>query len=204
LPDRKLTSISFYKTVAGMNEEIEIILEETEERMTNAISHLESELAKLRAGKATPMLLDGITVDYYGVNTPLGQVSNINTPDPKTIVVQPWEKNMLGPIEKAILASNIGLTPMNNGELIRINVPALTEERRLQLVKKVKNEGENARISIRNSRKWANDELKRLLKEGLAEDLEKDAADKVQEYTNDYVKKVDSVIEIKEKDLLTV
>lgn len=187
-----------------MNEEIEIILEETEERMKNAISHLESELAKLRAGKATPMLLDGITVDYYGVNTPLGQVSNINTPDPKTIVVQPWEKNMLGPIEKAILASNIGLTPMNNGELIRINVPALTEERRLQLVKKVKNEGENARISIRNSRKWANDELKRLLKEGMAEDLEKDAADKVQEYTDDYVKKVDTVIEIKEKDLMTV
>lgn len=187
-----------------MNEEIEIILDETEERMLNAISHLESELAKLRAGKATPMLLDGITIDYYGVITPLGQVSNINTPDPKTIVVQPWEKNMLGIIEKAILASNIGLTPMNNGEMIRINVPALTEERRLQLVKKVKNEGENARISIRNSRKWANDELKRLLKEGMAEDLEKDAADRVQEHTNEYVKKADSIIEAKEKDLMTV
>lgn len=187
-----------------MNEEIEIILEETEERMLNAISHLESELAKLRAGKATPMLLDGITIDYYGVITPLGQVSNINTPDPKTIVVQPWEKNILGIIEKAILASNIGLTPMNNGEMIRINVPALTEERRLQLVKKVKNEGENARISIRNSRKWANDELKRLLKEGMAEDLEKEATDSVQEHTNNYVKKVDSVIETKEKDLMTI
>jgi ribosome recycling factor len=187
-----------------MNEEIEIILEETEERMTNAIAHLEDELAKLRAGKATPMLLDGITVDYYGVITPIAQVSNINTPDAKSIVVQPWEKNMLGPIEKSILAANIGLTPMNNGEIIRINVPPLTEERRLQLVKKVKTEGENAKISVRNSRKWANDELKRLLKEGLAEDLEKDASGVVQEYTDKYVKSVDEVVELKEKDLLTV
>ncbi|MEZ4999883.1 MAG: ribosome recycling factor [Bacteroidales bacterium] len=187
-----------------MNEEIEIILEETEERMSNAIIHLETELSKLRAGKATPMLLDGITVDYYGVTTPLNQVSNINTPDPKTIVVQPWEKNMLGPIEKAILAANIGLTPMNNGELIRINVPPLTEERRIQLVKKVKAEGENAKISIRNSRKWANDELKRLLKEGLAEDLEKDATLTVQEFTDKKVKIVDEVIDNKEKDLMTV
>jgi len=187
-----------------MNEEIEIILEETEERMSNAVSHLESELAKLRAGKATPMLLDGITVDYYGVITPLAQVSNINTPDPKTIVVQPWEKNMLVPVEKAILAANIGLTPMNNGELIRINVPPLTEERRIQLVKRVKAEGENAKISIRNSRKWANDELKRLLKEGLEEDLEKDASAGVQEFTDNFSKKIDEVIEIKEKDLMTV
>jgi ribosome recycling factor len=187
-----------------MNEEIEIILEETDERMANAVSHLETELSKLRAGKATPMLLDGITVDYYGVNTPLSQVSNINTPDPKSIVVQPWEKTMLGPIEKAILAANIGLTPMNNGEIIRINVPPLTEERRLQLVKKVKAEGENAKISIRNSRKWANDELKRLLKEGLAEDIEKEAAEKVQTSTDNNVKTVDEVVETKEKDLMTV
>lgn len=187
-----------------MNEEIEIILEETEERMSNAVSHLETELSKLRAGKATPMLLDGISVDYYGVITPLSQVSNINTPDPKSIVVQPWEKNMLGPIEKAILAANIGLTPMNNGEIIRINVPPLTEERRIQLVKRVKAEGENAKISIRNSRKWANDELKRLLKEGLEEDLEKDATAKVQEFTDNSSKKVDEVVEIKEKDLMTV
>ena len=187
-----------------MNEEIEIILEETEERMLNAISHLETELSKLRAGKATPMLLDGITVDYYGVTTPLSQVSNINTPDAKSIVVQPWEKNMLGIIEKAILAANVGLTPMNNGEIIRINVPPLTEERRMQLVKKVKAEGENAKISVRNSRKWANDELKRLLREGLEEDLEKDASITVQGYTDQNVKKVDEVVEIKEKDLLTV
>ena len=113
-----------------MNEEIDIIIEETTDRMKGAIKHLETELSKLRAGKATPALLEGIKVDYYGVNTPLNQVSNINTPDPKSIIVQPWEKTMLGPIEKAILAANIGLTPINNGEVIRINVPALTEERR--------------------------------------------------------------------------
>ncbi len=187
-----------------MNEEIEIILEETQEKMGETLSHLEIELSKIRAGKATPALLDGITVDYYGVTTALAQVSNINTPDAKSIVVQPWEKNMLGPIEKAILAANIGLTPMNNGEIIRINVPPLTEERRIQLVKMVKNEGENAKISIRNSRKWANDELKRLLKEGLSEDLEKDSEIKVQEYTDDYTKKIDAVIEVKEKDIMTV
>lgn len=187
-----------------MNEEIEIILEESKERMENSLSHLELELSKLRAGKATPALLDGITVDYYGVTTPLSQVSNINTPDPKSIMIQPWEKNMLDPIEKAILAANIGLTPMNNGEIVRINVPALTEERRIQLVKMVKSEGENAKISIRNCRKWANDELRRLLKEGLSEDIQKDTEAEVQTLTDDFTKKIDDVIEIKEKDIMTV
>lgn len=187
-----------------MNEEIELLLEETKEKMDTTISFLESELSKLRAGKATPALLDGICVDYYGTNTPLSQVSNVNTPDAKSIVVQPWEKKMLEPIEKAILAANIGLTPMNNGEIIRINVPALTEERRLQLVRMVKTEGENAKISVRNSRKWANDELKKLLKDGLSEDLEKDAEDTVQEHTDEYVKRVEVVIEAKEKDIMTV
>lgn len=187
-----------------MNEEIEIIMEETTDRMKGAIKHLETELSKLRAGKATPALLDGIKVDYYGVNTPLNQVSNINTPDPKSIIVQPWEKTMLGPVEKAILAANIGLTPVNNGEIIRINVPALTEERRSQLVKMVKNEGESAKISVRNSRKWANDELKKLLKEGLSEDAEKDAEDKVQELTDDFVKKIEEIVELKESDIMTV
>jgi len=187
-----------------MNEEIEIIMEETQEKMGSTLSHLETELSKLRAGKATPALLDGITVDYYGVTTPLAQVSNINTPDAKSISVQPWEKNMLDPIEKAIMAANIGLTPMNNGEVIRINVPPLTEERRLQLVKMVKTEGENAKISIRNSRKWANDELKKLLKDGLSEDLEKTAEGTVQEHTDEYSNKVDEIIEAKEKDIMTV
>ncbi|MFO7851284.1 MAG: ribosome recycling factor [Bacteroidota bacterium] len=187
-----------------MNEEIEIIMEETTDRMKGAIKHLETELSKLRAGKATPSLLDDIKVDYYGVNTPLNQVSNINTPDAKSIIIQPWEKTMLGPIEKAILAANIGLTPINNGEVIRINVPPLTEERRSQLVKMVKNEGESARISIRNSRKWANDELRKLLQEGLSEDAEKDAENNVQELTDEYVKKVDEIIEAKETDIMTV
>lgn len=172
--------------------------------MEKALDHLEHELARLRAGRATPALLDGITVDYYGVNSPLSQVSNINTPDPKTILIQPWEKNMLGTIEKAIMAANIGLTPVNNGEVIRINIPPLTEERRHQLVKQVRTEGETAKISLRNARKWANDELKSLLKSGLPEDLEKIAVEDVQEMTNTFSAKVDKVMATKEKDVMTV
>lgn len=187
-----------------MNEEIDLITEETTERMEKAIEHLEHELARLRAGRSNPALLDGITVDYYGVNSPLSQVSNINTPDPKTIIVQPWEKHMLGIIEKAIMAANIGLTPVNNGELIRMNIPPLTEERRHQLVKQVRNEGETAKISIRTARKWANDELKILLKDGLPEDFEKEAVDKIQEMTHSYNGKIDKIMTLKEKDVMTV
>jgi ribosome recycling factor len=187
-----------------MNEEVELILEETKDRMEKALNHLEHELARLRAGRSNPALLDGITVDYYGVNSPLSQVSNINTPDPKTILVQPWEKTMLGTIEKAIMAANIGLTPINNGEIIRINIPPLTEERRHQLVKQVRNEGETAKISVRTTRKWANDELKQLLKDGLPEDVEKEAVDSVQELTTSYNEKVDKVMAAKEKDVMTV
>lgn len=187
-----------------MNEEIDLIIEETEDRMNKAVEHLEHELARLRAGRSNPALLDGIGVDYYGVHSPLNQVSNINTPDAKTILIQPWEKTMLGTIEKAILAANIGLTPVNNGEVIRINIPPLTEERRHQLVKQVRNEGETAKISVRNARKWANDELKRLLKEGLPEDLEKNAVEKVQDITNSYNAKIEKVMAQKEKDVMTV
>lgn len=187
-----------------MNEEIELITEETRERMVKALEHLEHELARLRAGRANPALLDGVFVDYYGVHSPLSQVSNINTPDAKTILIQPWEKKMLGIIEKAIMAANIGLTPVNNGEVIRINIPPLTEERRHQLVKQVRNEGETAKISIRSARKWANDELKRLLKEGLPEDMEKDATEEIQEMTHDYNARVDKVMALKEKDVMTV
>ncbi len=187
-----------------MNEEIELIMEETKDRMEKAVDHLEHELARLRAGRANPALLDGVTVDYYGVNSPLSQVSNINTPDPKTILIQPWEKNMLGPIEKAIMAANVGLTPVNNGEVIRINIPPLTEERRHQLVKQVRNETETAKISVRNARKWANDELKQLLKNGLPEDTEKEMADKVQDMTNSYNGKIEKVMELKEKEVMTV
>ncbi len=187
-----------------MNEEIELITEETRERMEKALEHLEHELARLRAGRANPALLDGITVDYYGVISPLTQVSNINTPDAKTISIQPWEKKMLGTIEKAIMAANIGLTPVNNGEIIRINIPPLTEERRHQLVKQVRNEGETAKISIRNARKWANDEFKQLLKNGLPEDLEKDAEETIQNMTHSHNIKIDNVMELKEKDVMTV
>lgn len=187
-----------------MEEEVQFCLEIAKENMENAISHLEKELSKIRAGKASPDILNGIFVDYYGVNTPLNQVANINTPDLKTIVVQPWEKNMLTPIEKAILAANIGLTPGNNGEVIHINIPALTEERRNQLVKQVKVEAENAKVSIRNARKNANDDLRKLENEGLSEDREKSAEDEVQEMTNDYSKKVESFLEVKEKDLMTI
>ncbi len=187
-----------------MNEEVELIIEETRDRMQKALDHLEHELARLRAGRATPMLLDGITVDYYGVNSPLSQVSNINTPDPKSILIQPWEKSMLNVIEKAIMAANIGLTPINNGEIIRISIPPLTEERRHQLVKQVRTEGETAKISMRNARKWANDELKQLLKDGLPEDIEKDATEKVQEMTHEFNGKVDKVMAAKEKDVMTV
>jgi ribosome recycling factor len=187
-----------------MNEEVELVIEETRDRMQKALDYLEHELARLRAGRATPALLDGITVDYYGVNSPLAQVSNINTPDPKTILIQPWEKNMLGTIEKAIMAANIGLTPVNNGDIIRINIPPLTEERRHQLVKQVRNEGETAKISLRNARKWANDELKKMLKDGLPEDTEKDATETIQEIINDYSAKVDKVMALKEKEVMTV
>jgi ribosome recycling factor len=187
-----------------MNEEVELIIEEAKDRMEKALSHLEHELARLRAGRSNPALLDGVTVDYYGVNSPLSQVSNINTPDAKTILVQPWEKTMLGTIEKAIMAANIGLTPINNGEIIRINIPPLTEERRHQLVKQVRNEGETAKISVRNSRKWANDELKQLLRDGLPEDLEKEAVENVQELTTSFNEKVDKVMAAKEKDVMTV
>lgn len=187
-----------------MNEDVELIIEEARDRMEKALDHLEHELARLRAGRANPALLDGITVDYYGVNSPLSQVSNINTPDPKTIMIQPWEKTMLATIEKAIMAANIGLVPVNNGEVIRINIPPLTEERRHHLVKQVRNEGETARISVRNARKWANDELKQLLKDGLPEDLEKNAVEKVQEMTNNFNTKVDKVVALKEKDVMTV
>lgn len=187
-----------------MTDELELIRDEADERMEKSIRHLEYELSHLRAGRANPLLLDGINVDYYGTSTPLSQVSNINTPDAKSILIQPWEKSMLGPIEKAILAANIGMTPMNNGEVIRINVPPLTEERRHQLVKQVKQEGETARISIRSSRKWFLDELKNLEKEGLPEDEEKNGQKIIQEITDKHIAGVDKIIEVKEKEILTV
>lgn len=187
-----------------MTDELELLLDEATEKMDKAIKHLDYELSHLRAGRANPALLDGIHVDYYGANTPLAQVANINTPDAKSILIQPWEKNLLGPVEKAILAANIGLTPINTGEVIRINVPPLTEERRHQLVKQVRTEGETAKISIRGTRKWINDELKNLLKDGLPEDEEKNGEKLIQEMTDKHITKVDKVVEQKEKEIMTV
>ena len=154
-------------------EEIELILDNAKEQMNGAIKHLELAFSKIRAGKANPQMLDNVSIDYYGTITPLSQASNINTPDPRTISVQPWDKNMLEVIEKAIIDANLGFNPMNNGEMIMINVPPLTEERRIQLVKQAKSESENSKVSIRNARKEANDELKKL--EGIYEDVIKDS-----------------------------
>ncbi|MFP4366273.1 MAG: ribosome recycling factor [Bacteroidales bacterium] len=187
-----------------MEEDVQLILDIVEEKMEKAILYLHEELSKLRAGKASPRMLEGIQVDYYGTSTPLSQVSNINTPDPRTITVQPWEKNMLGPIEKAIQQANLGFNPVNNGEILRIVVPALTEERRRILVKQVKAEGENARVSIRNARRDANDELKKMQKEGLPEDVVKRAELEVQKLTDSYSKKIDELLDKKEEDIMTI
>ncbi len=187
-----------------MEEEIQFILDVCKEKMESAVKHLENELVHIRAGKASPRMLDGVMVDYYGSMTPLNQVSNLSTPDARTIAVQPWEKAMIAPIEKAIMTANLGFNPENNGEIIRINVPPLTEERRRDLTKQVGQEGENAKVSIRNARKDANDSLKKLLKDGLSEDLEKDAEHEVQELTNGFGKEVDKHLEDKNKEILTI
>ncbi|OFY53957.1 MAG: ribosome recycling factor [Bacteroidetes bacterium GWF2_49_14] len=187
-----------------MNEEVELILEDTEEKMQRSLKHLDNELSKIRAGRANVHMLDGIMVNYYGNPTPLQQISNINTPDPRTLAIQPWEKNMIDQIEKSILAANLGLTPMNNGEIIRINVPMLTEDRRRDLVKRVKTEGENARVGVRNNRREGNDQLKKLIKDGLSEDAEKDAEDLVQEMTDKYIRQIDEKLAAKEKDIMTI
>ena len=168
------------------------------------MSHLETELVKVRAGKASTHILDGIHVDYYGTNTPLNQVANINTPDAKTLAIQPWEKNMIDPIEKAIMQANIGITPINNGEIIRLVFPPLTEERRKDLGKQVKSMGEEAKVSVRNARRDANEEIKRMQKDGLSEDLAKDAEIEIQEITDEFIKKVDKHVEAKEKDIMTI
>ncbi|MBU0763504.1 MAG: ribosome recycling factor [Bacteroidetes bacterium] len=187
-----------------MEEELEFCLEVTRERMENATRHLEGDLKKIRAGKADPHILDGIFIDYYGARTPLNQVSNIGTPDPRTIAVQPWEKHLIDAIEKAILAANIGLTPMNNGEIIRINIPILTEERRKMLVKQVRQEGENSRITVRNIRRESNDDVKKMKKEGLSEDLAKNGETEIQKITDGFIEKIEKMLEKKEKDIMTI
>lgn len=187
-----------------MNEFIKLELEEAKATMQKAIAHTDSELTKIRAGKASPSMLDGVMVEYYGSLTPIAQVANINTPDARTIVVQPWEKAMLGPIEKGIINSNCGLNPQNDGAVIRLNVPPLTEERRRDLVKKAKEEAEAGKVSIRNIRKHTNEAIKKLKSEGVSEDEIKVGEAEVQKLTDAFIANVDSLIEAKEKDIMTV
>lgn len=183
-------------------EDIDIILDTAREQMGDAVKHLEKELLKIRAGRANPSILEGLRVDYYGAMTPINQVANVGTPDARTISVQPWEKNMIAPIEKAILNSDLGLNPQNNGEQIMINIPPLTEERRKDLVRQARKEAEDGRVSIRNARKEANDEIKKL--EGISEDIIKDSEERVQKMTNKYVQQVDDILDAKEKEIMTV
>jgi len=175
-----------------------------ESKMEKAILHLEETLIGIRAGKANPALFNQVMVDYYGSQTPLPQISSITSPDARTVMIQPWEKKMIQTIEKAIMQANLGFMPQNNGEAIRINIPALTEERRKDLVKQSKQEGENARISVRNARRDAIETFKKLQKEGLAEDLAKDFEAEMQKTVDAYNKKIDTLLEKKEKEILVV
>jgi len=187
-----------------MAEDISQIVVTADDHMKKAITHLETELIKIRAGKATPQILDGIVVDYYGSPTPINQVGNINVMDARTLSIQPWEKNMLQPIERAIIAANIGITPQNDGSQIRLFLPPLTEERRKELVKKCQGEGEHSRIAIRNIRRDAIEHIKRLQKNGLSEDIAKDAETNVQNITDKFISAVDKHLASKEKEIMSV
>jgi len=187
-----------------MSEVMQQIIADTQSNMKKAITHLESELTKIRAGKATATMLDGIMVDYYGSPTPINQVANITTPDARTISLQPWEKTMMASIEKAILASNIGLTPQNDGTLIRLFLPPMTEERRKELVKRTLAEGETAKIAVRNIRREGIEQNKKLQKDGLSEDIAKGGEDQVQASTDKHIALVDQVCKDKEKEIMTV
>ena len=187
-----------------MNDLIKKQLDDARSNMEKAIEHCDNEVAKIRAGKAMPSMLDGIMVEYYGNPTPLSQVGTVNTPDARTIVVQPWEKNLLYAIEKAIVDSNVGLNPQNDGSIIRMNVPPLTEERRRDLVKKVKEEAEKGRIAVRNIRKDANEKIKKLKSDGVSEDEIKTGEGEVQKITDNNISRIDKISEFKEKDIMTV
>jgi ribosome recycling factor len=187
-----------------MTEELEMIKLETESSMKKAINHLEAELIKIRAGKANPNMLDGIVAEYYGSPTPISQIANISVLDARTISVQPWEKNMLQPIERAINASNIGINPQNDGNFIRLFLPPLTEERRKELVKRCNGEGEQAKISIRNIRREAIEQIKKLQKDGLSEDVARNAETEMQDLTNRFIVLVEKHLEAKEKEIMAV
>ncbi|WP_194776464.1 ribosome recycling factor [Pararhodonellum marinum] len=185
-------------------EEIELQLEETQELMKKAVEHTSSELLKIRAGKAMPNLLDGLLVSYYGAPTPIQQVASINTPDARTLTIKPWERNLISEIEKAIVNSDLGLAPQNNGEIVLLSIPPLTEERRKTLAKQAKMECESGKISIRTVRKDTNDALKKLQKEGISEDEIKRAEERVQKFTDQYSTKIDELLEKKEAEIMKV
>jgi ribosome recycling factor len=187
-----------------MAEDISNIVATADDHMSKAITHLETELVKIRAGKATPQILDGIVVDYYGSPTPINQVGNINVMDARTLSIQPWEKNMLQPIERAIIAANIGINPQNDGSQIRLFLPPLTEERRRELVKKCQVEGEHSRVAIRNIRRDAIENIKKLQKNGLSEDIAKDAETNIQNITDKFITTVDKHLSSKEKEIMSV
>jgi len=196
----KRLELKFQNNFLSMEKNQELI-ENAELNMMSAVSHLEAELAKIRAGKANPIMLKGIYVEYYGNNTPLNQVASVSTPNAQTLSIQPWEKDMLDEIEKSIISSNLGLNPVNNGESLLINIPPLTEERRIELTKIAKSESESAKVSIRNTRKDINNKIKNLeISDDLKSNLEIDA----QDLTDKYIKKVDEMFAVKEKDILTL
>ncbi len=187
-----------------MSEDVSLTLQMTEESMQKAIRHLEAELVKIRAGKANPQMLDGIVVDYYGTPTPIAQIGNISATDARTLTIQPWEKNMLQPIERAIINSNIGLNPQNDGNIIRLFLPPMTEERRKELVKRSLGEGETCKVSVRSLRRDAIEDVKKLEKNGLSEDEAKDAEDGIQELTNKAIAQVDKRLATKEKEIMSI
>ena len=184
--------------------DVKTLLTEVTAQMQKALEHFEYELSKIRAGKASPLILEGVNADAYGAMTPINQLANVTTPDARTISIQPWDGSLLQPIEKAILMANIGLTPQNDGKIIRLNIPPLTEERRKELVKQTKNEAEDCRISLRTARRDANERVKKMLKDGLPEDSAKSAETSIQNLVNDFGVKVDKHLEVKEKEIMTV
>jgi len=187
-----------------MSEDLEFILEETRDNMKKALDHLETELVKIRAGKANPQMLEGLTVDYYGSPTVLNQVSNVSVMDARTLTIQPWEKNMLQPIERAIINANLGVTPQNDGNIIRLFMPPLTEERRREFVKRAGGEGEQSRVAIRNTRRDAIEQIKKLQKDGLSEDEAKDAEKEIQDITDKHIALVEKHLQAKEKEIMSV
>lgn len=187
-----------------MQDDLTLIMDDTADLMKKAIGHLEVELTKIRAGKANPQILDGITVDYYGAPTLLSQVANISVVDARTLSIQPWEKNMLQPIERAIIAANLGINPQNDGIIIRMFLPPLTEERRKELVKRVNGEGEQAKVAIRNIRRDAIESIKKLQKDGLSEDTAKDAEADVQQMTDKHIVLIDKHCEAKDKEIMAI